>query len=99
MKPNDMSYEDAVQELTSLNGLRIGEIDGKPEIILTHKFAQALELARYTLNMPERQETGRDVLKEWSVTLNGQCHSCGYPVSTEDNFCSNCGRKFRVQSN
>ena len=95
-RPNTMSCEDAVRELSTLQGVQISYFSGNPEIVFTHQFAQALELARWALMQPERQETTCEVVDEPStMTVNAQCMACGIPCSTSDNYCPHCGRRLK----
>lgn len=96
VKPNDMSFEDALSEMQSLNGITIGTLDGAPEIFFSSKIVAAMEVARYALMQPERQETKCETLDECSnITVNAQCMACGTPCTTSDNFCSHCGRRIK----
>lgn len=98
-KPNDMSFEEARKALSTLNGLEISHFSGKPEIVLTHNFARALEVAIWSLSQPERQDTALDEFATpQQVTLHGQCIACGTPVSKSDNYCSHCGRRFNQEA-
>ena len=95
VKPNDMSYEEALKEMQSMKGIFLGTLDDEPEIMFTSKMVAAMEIARYALMQPERQETKCETLDETStISLNAQCVACGTPCTTVDNFCSHCGRKF-----
>jgi hypothetical protein len=97
-KPNSMSFEDSVEELSTLNGITIGHLDGKPEIFFSSKTVAAFENARYAMMQPERQETTYEKYNEgYNVELHAQCNSCGNPCALEDNFCSCCGRRFRKE--
>lgn len=96
VKPNNMSFEAALEEMQSLNGITIGTLDGKPTIFFSHNMVAAMEIARYALMQPERQETEQLTLKTPEiVTLYRQCTSCGHACSNNDNFCSHCGRRFK----
>ena len=95
VKPNNMSYEEALQEFQSLKGIFLGTLDDQPEIFFSSKMVAAMEIARYALMQPERQETEQLTLKTPEiVTLHRQCTSCGHACSNNDNFCSHCGRRF-----
>lgn len=98
-KPNDMSFEDAHKELSTLDGLKISYFSGQPEIVFSHKLAQALEIARWALSQPERQDSAMD---EWAkpeqITVTAQCIQCGMAVSAADNYCSHCGRRFSKEA-
>lgn len=96
VKPNDMSFEDALVEMSTLNGITICTLDGKPEIFFSSKMVAAMEIARYAMMQPERQETTYEEYNQgYTVELHAQCNSCGNPCALEDNFCSCCGRRFR----
>ncbi len=96
VKPNDMSFEDALKEMQSLNGITIGKLDGEPTVFFSHNMVAAMEIARYALMQPERQETKCETLDEYShITVNAQCMACGAPCTTMDNFCPNCGRRIK----
>ena len=98
VKPNNMSFEDALKEMQSLNGITIGKLDGEPTIFFSHNMVAAMEVARYALMQPERQETTQETYGEgYSVTLTAQCNSCGNPCAKEDVFCSACGRRFKKE--
>jgi predicted amidophosphoribosyltransferase len=57
-----------------------------------------LELARWALMQPARQETTYEEYSHGhSVELHAQCNSCGNPCAIEDNFCSCCGRPFKKE--
>lgn len=96
VKPNDMSFEEALQEFQSLKGIFLGTLDDQPEIFFSSKMVAAMEIARYALMQPERQETKCETLDECSnITVNAQCMACGTPCTTSDNFCSHCGRRIK----
>ena len=96
VKPNDMTYEEALAEMSSIKGIFLGTLDGKPEIFFSSKMVAAMEIARYALMQPERQETTYEEYNEgYNVILHAQCNSCGNPCAIEDSFCSCCGRRFR----
>lgn len=98
-KPNDMSFEDAHKELSTLDGLEISYFSGKPEIVFTSKLVRALEIARWTLSQPERQDSAMEQFcKPEQITVHGQCMACGTPVSSSDNYCSHCGRRFTKEA-
>jgi hypothetical protein len=96
VKPNNMSYEEALQEFQSLKGIFLGTLDDQPEIFFSSKMVAAMEIARYALMQPERQETQCEVVDEPStMTVNAQCMACGIPCSTSDNYCPHCGRRLK----
>ena len=98
VKPNDMSFEEALSEMQSLNGITIGTLDGSPEIFFSSKMVAAMEIARYALMQPERQETTYEKYNQGhTVKLHAQCNFCGTPCALADNLCSNCGRRFRKE--
>lgn len=98
VKPNDMSFENALKEMQSLDGITIGKLDDEPTIFFSSKMVAAMEIARYAMMQPERQETTYEEYSQgYSVELHAQCNSCGNPCALEDNFCSCCGRRFRKE--
>jgi hypothetical protein len=95
VKPNNMSYEEALQEFQSLKGIFLSTLDDHPEILFSSKMVAAMEIARYALMQPERQDTAmKQFCKPEQITVHGQCLACGTPVSSSDNYCSHCGRRF-----
>lgn len=66
----EMSYEEVIKELESLNGVTIGIQDGQAELTLSGKFVLALEIAREALRKIASIAPVGDVYPDWYERLS-----------------------------
>lgn len=70
----EMSYEEVIKELESLNGVTIGILDGQAEIMLSGDFVLALEIAREALRKIASIAPVGDVYPDWYDRLSNLEH-------------------------
>ena len=75
------AYKEAIRELTALDGVGTTQLDGKTEVVFSHDFAKALELAVSVLKEKESQKTSRPLTLSEVRQSSGALWIC-YPQET-----------------